>query len=409
MNINVNLVSLDIEIRFTIAKRILAYVAAMQCPPNFSYPRDEDYHTSFQASESELTFTDSYQYSADNDTLESKTVVSSNSSTGKLNIPQFTRGEESSFEATNKALNIYHGCKVIHQADVDFLSPVKILTDILSCKCSKKIAEQCNCLGDISGSDKALAGNFERSVNLISMLRSDIINATETEKRRYIENLLSSSKAKLVGASNRFMVKYSLCHVNFEDNRPFSVCRACFCVAMGVTEMNLKTIKAKVKAREECSIDNFRDTDRVSAFTAEEVKRTATSNGCPLTRDQENMLIVSRSSAIFIAINWMERYFKLVGDVMPNTNGEIHLESCQYRDLYDEYLMDMENAYKVDNPLTYSMWRRVWKEHFSHVRVREYKQVTGKCDICEIMSEKRKSIKTAWGRQLVTECHAFHR
>jgi len=69
----------------------------------------------------------------------------------------------------------------------------------------------------------------------------------------------------------------------------------------------------------------------------------------------------------------------------------------------------MYNVYKQDQTLTFSKWRKIWRKHFDHVRVREYKQVTGKCDTCELMSEKRKSIKTAWGRQLVTECHAFHR
>ena len=95
-----------------------------------------------------------------------------------------------------------------------------------------------------------------------------------------------------------------------------------------------QTIKAKLKVSEESGVENFSDKDKVSAYTADEVKRTAFANGCQLTRDQENFLIVSRSTSTFLALAWMEKDFNLVGDVMPNTNGEIHLEACDYADLY---------------------------------------------------------------------------
>lgn len=385
-----------------------AYLQAMQFPPNFSDSDDEDHDsnyddtTCFPTIESDLTV--SYTYS-DYDTLGSKT-----SSSSKVNIPpQFLRDEDTAEGTVPKALNIYHGSKMALQHDVDFKSPVKILTDIISCKCSRKLSTGSICLGQINGADKLLAGNLENSVQFITMLRDDIMSATEFERRKYIEKLISASKSKITSTSNRMMVSYSLRHVDYEDGNGFDVCRNCFCMALGITEANLKTIKAKLKVSEESGVENFSDKDKVSAYTADEVKRTAFANGCQLTRDQENFLIVSRSTSTFLAIAWMEKYFNLVGDVMPNTNGEIHLEACDYADLYEEYAIDMENLYKEDKILSYSSWRKVWKLHFQHVRVREYKQVTGKCDICEIMSEKRKSIKSAWGRQLVTECHAFHR
>lgn len=94
---------------------------------------------------------------------------------------------------------------------------------------------------------------------------------------------------------------------------------------------------------------------------------------------------------------------------MPNLNGAIHLEACDYQDLYQEYVFDMTNFSKFDEYLSYSKWREVWNDHFEHVKVREYKQVTGKCLECEMLSDARKKTKSAWGRQLITECHAFHR
>lgn len=179
--------------------------------------------------------------------------------------------------------------------------------------------------------------------------------------------------------------------------------------ALEIKEMTLKTIKSKIKSKKEPGITAFGDRDQCGSRVLQAVKQCAIANNCKLTLDDETFLTVSRSYSAFICMNWMQRYFQLTGDEMPNTNGEIHLEACDYKDLYAEYIFDMDNIYKEDVKLSYSAWRRIWKKHFAHVRVREYKQVTGKCDTCELLSEKRKAIKTSWGRQLVTECHAFHR
>ena len=80
-------------------------------------------------------------------------------------------------------------------------------------------------------------------------------------------------------------------------------------MALGITEANLKTIKAKLKVSEESGIETFSDKDKVSAYAADEVKRTGFANGCQLTRVQENFLIVSRSTSTVLAIAWMEKYF----------------------------------------------------------------------------------------------------
>ena len=182
--------------------------------------------------------------------------------------------------------------------------------------------------------------------------------------------------------------------------------------ALRITEMNLKTIKSKIKNQEEKGIENFRDNLKCSTATIENVKRSASSsNQLPnkLSRVQESMLIIKKSTSVFIAKTWFYRFFNLVGDQMPNTQGEIHLEACDYSDLYEEYVFDMNNVHKTDEYLSYTKWREVWNDHFKHVRVREYKQVTGKCDECEMLSDARKKIKSTWGRQLITDCHGFHR
>jgi hypothetical protein len=38
---------------------------------------------------------------------------------------------------------------------------------------------------------------------------------------------------------------------------------------------------------------------------------------------------------------WMRFYFDLIGDMEPNTDGEIHIEPCLCSDIYEEYKFDM--------------------------------------------------------------------
>lgn len=186
----------------------------------------------------------------------------------------------------------------------------------------------------------------------------------------------------------------------------------CFIEALGLTEMGLKTIKQKIKTQEERGVARFRDGTPCDESTVESVKDIASDNNSILSRDQVSMLTIRKSVPAFMAIAWFKRYFKLVGDQMPNTLDEIHLEACDYQDLYEEYVFDMTHVNKIgrnEEYLSYTRWRELWIQHFPNVRVREYKQVTGKCSECEMLSDTRKRTKTAWGRQLVTECHAFHR
>lgn len=51
----------------------------------------------------------------------------------------------------------------------------------------------------------------------------------------------------------------------------------------------------------------------------------------------------------------------------------------------------------------------MWKDRYSHVKIREYKQVTGKCLICFNLSHLRRSRKDAYGRRQATILHAYHK
>lgn len=114
-----------------------------------------------------------------------------------------------------KHINIYHGKRNVHQKHVDYMSAINIANTVASGKCTKKDANNRNCLARLNADQDLLDGNFKDSTQLITLLRGDMINMSESEKNKYIENLMSS-QAKVSRASNRLMAHYSLSHVKFK-------------------------------------------------------------------------------------------------------------------------------------------------------------------------------------------------
>jgi hypothetical protein len=106
--------------------------------------------------------------------------------------------------------------------------------------------------------------------------------------------------------------------------------------------------------------------------------------------------------------SWFESFFNQVGDFIPNSN-EIHLEKCDKKDIYNIFVSEMRSDYEDDAIVTYSYFLKIWKECFPHVKVREYKAVTGKCQCCTILTELRSKSQKPAVRKRVTNMHAFHR
>jgi hypothetical protein len=64
---------------------------------------------------------------------------------------------------------------------------------------------------------------------------------------------------------------------------------------------------------------------------------------------------------------------------MPNTDGYIHLEKQLKKGIWEEYVGDFE--YRGRAPLSYDAFCRIWRDSFPHVKIRNYKQVSGTCQI----------------------------
>jgi hypothetical protein len=62
---------------------------------------------------------------------------------------------------------------------------------------------------------------------------------------------------------------------------------------------------------------------------------------------------------------------------VPNTEKkEVHLEMQQKKGIWEEYVGDFQ--YRGHRFMSYDAFITLWREAFPHVKIRAYKQVSGK-------------------------------
>jgi hypothetical protein len=132
-------------------------------------------------------------------------------------------------------------------------------------------------------------------------------------------------------------------------------------------------------------------------------------DGNPLLSEADvTALLQSNTEKAKKASLFLRTYFQLVGDAMPNV-AEIHLDPVEKRDVYKEYCIDMTEANDKDDIVSYSHFLKIWNKQFPHVRIREYKAVSGKCACCANLSHMRGMSKNPAMRIEISELHALHR
>ena len=86
----------------------------------------------------------------------------------------------------------------------------------------------------------------------------------------------------------------------------------------------------------------------------------------------------------------MHKWFDTMGDKVPNrSGGEIHLELVEKMEIWEEYVGTCTKVYRDDTYLSYQRFVKLWDQLFPHVKIRAYKQVSGKCDTCTRLSALR--------------------
>jgi hypothetical protein len=101
---------------------------------------------------------------------------------------------------------------------------------------------------------------------------------------------------------------------------------------------------------------------------------------------------------------WFRDHFELIGDPMPNTAGEVHIDKTEKQEIYCLYVNEVRQ-----NCLTFSAWNKFWKRCFSHVKIRKWKNVSGKCDDCAAINNGRLIAKSFEEAKSFRKLHLLHK
>jgi hypothetical protein len=286
--------------------------------------------------------------------------------------------------------------------------PLALLKSFSSCCCCIMCMITCFCEGCIIFKNQnALYVTTARKLYVdchISTLR-----LSRQEKKQY---LMDRFRAFQVTVTKKKKYKFSLCIGS--GDQMYLVCRRGFAKAYSVSHWYVEDIINRIKKGD---INCLSDLNPVYAIHGQnkEVIDFAEKYGIGLSHEQLGSLNLSSDTNILICSAWMKYYFQLVGDQAPNTDCEIHLEPIPKEAVYAEYVHDLEAINKEKGlssdhePVCLQTFLSIWKSCYSYVKTRKYKSSCGHCNLCTVLSEKRRRYRDRAGREEVTNLFALHR
>ena len=124
---------------------------------------------------------------------------------------------------------------------------------------------------------------------------------------------------------------------------------------------------------------------------------------------QLRALKIPNSLSSLTAVAWMNYYFKLVAENVPNAAEELHLEPIKKKDIYEEYQFDVKCYHELVEPIRLELFLDIWASVFDYVKIRKFKQCCGKCNLCAHLSELRRKFTDVRGREEVTRLFEVYR
>ena len=111
----------------------------------------------------------------------------------------------------------------------------------------------------------------------------------------------------------------------------------------------------------------------------------------------------TRSKALY---HWFDKFITSASCVNP-VDGKLQIEMCGFNELYLIYCADMK-LFK-ESYVGVNYFKHFFKTVFPYVQIRKKKSVTGKCQICAILSQLRLSCKSGLEIEAVSRLHALHK
>jgi len=259
------------------------------------------------------------------------------------------------------------------------------------CKCGKQCLKKLKIDGEY---------NYDYAADVLGAARLDIHQQGYSAKSQQKDNLRAAFYATIRGSNQNGRLNHVF-ELGPQEAR-IQVCRYAWATAHNVSVIMLETLAREYKQGAKSSSRALNDSSH-SCSTSKAAKSALENSGLEVTEDRLKVMVLAGTMESRECYEWMEDYFNIAGDHMPNSK-EIHLENMKILTLYNKYLKEA-----IFPPLSYKAWRNIWTELFPHVKIREFKQVTGKCQTCTLLTALRAQFTHTNLKRLVTELHELHR
>jgi hypothetical protein len=249
-----------------------------------------------------------------------------------------------------------------------------------------------------------LSHGYEAGVHLATQCIEELQHCDKKQKKDYLMEKIRSCIATTT-TKGYFSFNWT---IGLRPGKIMqNVCRDCFCNAYCCGTTYVDVLIQKIKRRDRNSDGQLGDAQRpVQSAFVKSLIDLAASFDIELSPRQIASLTVPKTVASLTCFAWMQSFFDSVGDKQPNHN-EIHLEPTDIKTVHAEYHQVVGDC--GEPVLEYQAFLRMWASCFPHVKIREFKAVSGKCTTCCLLSEARRKQMSLAGRRYLTELHALHR
>ena len=215
------------------------------------------------------------------------------------------------------------------------------------------------------------------------------------ERKTYLLDKLKSLKVKVKMTGKYFFTW----QVGTGADR-MVVCRAGFELAYQISHWYTDDLITRIKDGDSNVEANFTDRTALDKSGINDARVIAFCKhfGISLSRKQIRALKVPNSMASLSTVAWMNYYFKLMAENVPNIEEELYLEPVMKKLIYEEYCFDVTSYDQGQGPIAIGLFLDIWKSVFFYVKVRKFKQCCGKCNLCSALSELRRKF-------LDSRCH----
>jgi hypothetical protein len=281
--------------------------------------------------------------------------------------------------------------------------PAGLLSSMASVCCCILCALCCACEGCTLHRCHEVEAMFKARSLMIDCIKE--IERLDREKRK--QYLLDKFRSFQVRITKRKKWKFVI--LAGQGDNMHIVCKRGFCRAYAVSHWYVEDLVEKLKKGEVSVLSHLNHMPAIPSSVARDsrLETFAASFGINLTPIQIGNLCLSQSVPQLMTAAWMQYYFSLIGDQVPNSDHEIHLEPVPKYKVWEEYKFDMD---AIDEPaLELNTFLKIWKNVFPYVKVRKYKSSCGHCNLCATLGEKRRQFRDRDGREEVTNLFALHR